>query len=632
MLITVLGACHGHGDSSGSIPSSTATPATSVTGQVDANGGTITLAGVASVTFPGGVFPSPTTVTLQRVDDPTTQNDFDVGMATFGITESESFALKIDVATSSLPDLQGTARIIVSDDLANRAGQGSVLAAFAKDVDASTDEDKGETLDVYDFLDGQFDAQQKALTFNFADKAFASDFSDNDGHVAAVVRVAVMPPVDSGTAAAKTTSSLAQVQAKAATSVQCPGDASFSAPLLYGWRAASPGDPNQYYDSTVAGLIGTFGEGRPNHLHGGLDFFAEKGTPVFAVADGYIARLQHQWWLCPTRTKALRQRPASEQKNIPWPEYTLTLFLDDGSSVIYRHLSYNSVVLDGQLVGGNLNGSAPPPEFAQCWDDGGRKQYRVKAGQPIALTGETGTLYDVSRKPIGQVPPHLHLEWLPKRTVVSNPLCKLTSLYPLDQGSSPEPSALSTLTLFGHRAPGTRTVDVQADTYFDVQFRVRRNKSAAATPCYGTLTGTSQPCDKGGKGFFGSALEAPIAGSSWPKDSDGPMATPMFSSSNPSFINVQMIQYPCCNTVGDPHVTPPPAITVTAPLFTTSAQASCGASGTYTYTVSVIADKLGNTAMFGQAVTGSVNMVPSQAPYNGTGCAPVSSPPLFVFD
>ncbi|WP_198661798.1 M23 family metallopeptidase [Lewinella sp. IMCC34183] len=38
-------------------------------------------------------------------------------------------------------------------------------------------------------------------------------------------------------------------------------------------------------------VTGTFGELRSNHYHGGIDFRASVGTPVRAVADGYVSRI-----------------------------------------------------------------------------------------------------------------------------------------------------------------------------------------------------------------------------------------------------------------------------------------------------------------------------------------------------
>jgi hypothetical protein len=39
-------------------------------------------------------------------------------------------------------------------------------------------------------------------------------------------------------------------------------------------------------------VTGTFGELRSNHFHGGLDFRAPVGTPVYAVNDGYVSRIK----------------------------------------------------------------------------------------------------------------------------------------------------------------------------------------------------------------------------------------------------------------------------------------------------------------------------------------------------
>lgn len=49
------------------------------------------------------------------------------------------------------------------------------------------------------------------------------------------------------------------------------------------------------YDAPLKGelkVTGTFGELRGNHFHAGLDFRASVNTPVYAVADGYVSRIQ----------------------------------------------------------------------------------------------------------------------------------------------------------------------------------------------------------------------------------------------------------------------------------------------------------------------------------------------------
>lgn len=41
-------------------------------------------------------------------------------------------------------------------------------------------------------------------------------------------------------------------------------------------------------------MTATFGELRPNHFHAGLDIRGPEGTPLFAIADGYVSRIRVQ--------------------------------------------------------------------------------------------------------------------------------------------------------------------------------------------------------------------------------------------------------------------------------------------------------------------------------------------------
>lgn len=58
--------------------------------------------------------------------------------------------------------------------------------------------------------------------------------------------------------------------------------------------------PQNYFRSPIDQAIrlsGTFGELRPNHLHSGIDIKAtggKNGQPIYAIADGYIARVKVQ--------------------------------------------------------------------------------------------------------------------------------------------------------------------------------------------------------------------------------------------------------------------------------------------------------------------------------------------------
>lgn len=54
--------------------------------------------------------------------------------------------------------------------------------------------------------------------------------------------------------------------------------------------------PQDYFRSPIPQqtllLAGTFGELRPNHFHAGIDIKAPVGTPLHAVADGYLAKIE----------------------------------------------------------------------------------------------------------------------------------------------------------------------------------------------------------------------------------------------------------------------------------------------------------------------------------------------------
>ena len=55
--------------------------------------------------------------------------------------------------------------------------------------------------------------------------------------------------------------------------------------------------PTDYFRSPLAipiNVSGTFGELRTNHFHSGLDIRTneQEGLPVYATADGYVARIK----------------------------------------------------------------------------------------------------------------------------------------------------------------------------------------------------------------------------------------------------------------------------------------------------------------------------------------------------
>jgi hypothetical protein len=132
-------------------------------------------------------------------------------------------------------------------------------------------------------------------------------------------------------------------------------------------------------------LSSSFGEYRAGHFHAGIDVktWNQEGYPCYAVADGRISRI--------------RVSPFGYGK-------ALYLKLDDGSAVVYAHLQKFNPELDAAVFQKQIAAK----RYSLSWEP---KDWRVKKGQIIAYTGQSGS---------GS--PHLHFEWRNPQGRPINPL------------------------------------------------------------------------------------------------------------------------------------------------------------------------------------------------------------------
>ncbi len=134
------------------------------------------------------------------------------------------------------------------------------------------------------------------------------------------------------------------------------------------------------FDHTLT-LSGNFGEIRANHFHGGLDFKTDgvSGKKVLALADGYISRI--------------RVTHGSG--------YVLDVTYDNGYWTINRHLSGFVSPVAERVKALQYEQESWEVEIVPEPDE-----YRVRAGQQIAWSGNTGYSFG----------PHLHLDMFESAT------------------------------------------------------------------------------------------------------------------------------------------------------------------------------------------------------------------------
>lgn len=384
-----------------------AAPATSVTSNVSSAGGTISLGDTASVVIPLATVETAAAITLSQVQSERLDVEFANTTALYNLLDWEGHDIVVsgfERPPASPTDLKIKLRI--SDALAAKVTAATILAGILWTLDEGENEGEvNESLASAEVLPSTYDAATKTLTVEVS-SIYLSDV-DPLTHKPGGLKQRLTVRVGLFDTSAESVSSVAGEAGKTV----------LLASVGTGTESA-PGCGTGEWRNPVADFrsVASFGEIRKSSTigHGGLDLVTRDaddgpvtGLPVVAVADGYVETVISEGCAIPKKKNGPIY--CDQRTN---PGYALVLALNNGDRVAYRHLRQGGV---------QVAGLRDEPNVLKVWQDDGIRKYKVKSGQILAQSGESG-----------KVPPHLHLEYFPKVAGVvlghRNPLCKLAKI------------------------------------------------------------------------------------------------------------------------------------------------------------------------------------------------------------
>ncbi len=354
LLLALLAACGG-----GSPPA--AAPTVEGVATLGPEGGSVSLSGVARVSFPAGAFAAPQEVRV--VQGPAAPNDelFRETGVLFSAGERLAYEVRVAVGPALIGAETFEVELEVPAPLAQAvpAGQGLYLYALVRFAEGADVED------AFRLMPSFYDAAAAVVTASLPRWVLTD--AQSAGAFEAVLLLAAGPGENgpAGSGRARAPSSPGCASAGIGLPVALPSGALPPVSSAFGSRT----DP-------ITGQAGAF--------HHGVDLSVPVGTPVMAVADGYIERVRNQF------------NPATGKG---WGWY-VDVRHSDGSATRYAHLSPNSPVWGGQPIAAVGLGTTFSPT-----------QYPVTQGQVIGLSGQSG----------GVSGPHLHFEYAPNGQLYANP-------------------------------------------------------------------------------------------------------------------------------------------------------------------------------------------------------------------
>jgi murein DD-endopeptidase MepM/ murein hydrolase activator NlpD len=287
----------------------------SAQGTIPSGGGTVTLPGIGSVTFPPGAFPDGGRAKVAVGVDAGVAANFEEFASIF--RPSSRLAYEVTVSTGSAPPISDTVDIALElpADFRAQVPDGYGIELFAM-VEQESDLDL--PFRMFELFESHLDQAGTTITATVPTGVF---FLDADGEYKTVITLAPTPGVKDPPGVLMN-SALVQLGSSTLSTSQCKA-ASISCPVAGGCTVTSPYQPARKHPVT--------GQTRP---HYGVDYRAPTGTVLTAAASGTIER---------------------SYSSSSFGE-TIIIRHDDGGATLYAHLQRRDVqngarVTQGQQIG-----------------------------------------------------------------------------------------------------------------------------------------------------------------------------------------------------------------------------------------------------------------------------------------